>query len=60
MFITGLELSKEMQDIDLDYYPKVIVVDVKIPGDTVKEQSSFKKQKNLTTLRHPLPANETS
>lgn len=52
-----------MQDIDLDSYPKGTVVDVKIPGDTAKEQSVFnarKEHKNLTTLRHPLPANETS
>lgn len=65
MFNIGLELRerKGMQDIDLDYYHKGTEVDIKIPEYIVREQSSFnvsKNHKNLTSLRHPVTANETS
>lgn len=54
---------KEMQDLDLDYYHKGTMIDIKIPEYIVKEQSSFnvsKNHKNLTNLRHPVTTSETS
>lgn len=55
--------SKEMEGIDLDYYHKGTVLDIKIPEYPVKEPSSFnvsKNHENLPTLRHPITANETN
>lgn len=65
MFNIGLLLreNKEMEGIDLDYYHKGTVLDIKIPEYPVKEHSFLnvsRKYKKLTTLRYPLTANETN
>lgn len=65
MFKIGLLFreSKEMEGIDLDYYHKGTVLDIKMPEYRDKEHSFLnvsKKYKKLTTLRYPLTGNETN